>query len=182
MKSSIKTRKDMRLKQIYDFHEMTISNLIILLHVLLYKTFVFAIKTFLDVILDLCLIFVFFSYKYTYIRTYMYMYMHWVDLNSNALASFCLGDNWFFLFYYYKILIIIIYWLFSFLYIVFCTFTNLKHIAKPINSIVNNAKLFLLIIFFSIGNLWMKSNGSILQDPAIIRTAHMQLIFITKNN
>lgn len=78
MKSSIKTRKDTRLKQIYDFHEMTISNLIILLqcHVLLYKTFVFAIKTFLDAILDLCLIFVFFSYKYNYIRTYMYMYMH----------------------------------------------------------------------------------------------------------
>lgn len=79
MKSSIKTRKDTRLKQIYDFHEMSISNLItiiILLHVLLYKTFVFAIKTFLDAILDLCLIFVFFSYKYTYIRTYMYMYMH----------------------------------------------------------------------------------------------------------
>lgn len=74
MKSSIKTRKDTRLKQIYDFHEMTISNLIILLHVLLYKTFVFAIKTFLDVKLDLCLIFVFFSYNY--IRTYMYMYMH----------------------------------------------------------------------------------------------------------
>lgn len=74
MKNSIKTRKDTRLKQIYDFHEMTISNLIILLHVLLYKTFVFAIKTFLDAILDLCLIFVFFSYNY--IRTYMYMYMH----------------------------------------------------------------------------------------------------------
>lgn len=77
MKSSIKTRKDTRLKQIYDFHEMTIYYyMIVLLHVLLYKTFVFAIKTFLDVILDLCLIFVFFSYKYTYIRTYMYMYMH----------------------------------------------------------------------------------------------------------
>lgn len=74
MKSSIKTRKDTRLKERYDFHEMTISNLIILLHVLLYKTFVFAIKTFLDAILDLCLIFVFFSYNY--IRTYMYMYMH----------------------------------------------------------------------------------------------------------
>lgn len=76
MKSSIKTRKDKRLKERYDFHEMTISNLIILLHVLLYKTFVFAIKTFLDAILDLCLIFVFFSYKYTYIRTYMIFKRH----------------------------------------------------------------------------------------------------------
>lgn len=76
MKSSIKTRKDTRLKERYDFHETTISNLIILLHVLLYKTFVFAIKTFLDAILDLCLIFVFFSYKYTYIRTCIYVHVY----------------------------------------------------------------------------------------------------------